>query len=132
MLQKQPPANVAVAVCGCATTDDKNRTAENAKIAEKKIPLRALRSPPLNVVDVIALPHALRRIVVLPEDLQQLPVADHLRIEHDEHDLVVPGHARADLAVRRVRCMTAGVPDRGAVDAAKLPEFPLGAPEAPH
>ena len=42
------------------------------------------------------------------------------------------GHARADLAIRRVRRVAGGVADRGRVDARQLPEFLLRAPEAAH
>ena len=51
--------------------------------------------------DVVALAHALRRVVVLPEDAQHLLVARLRGIEHDEHDLVVPGAAAAHLFVGR-------------------------------
>src|SRR6516165_2225989 len=35
--------------------------------------------------DVVALTHALRRVVVLPERLQQALIGDLLRIEHHQH-----------------------------------------------
>ena len=82
--------------------------------------------------DVVALAHALRRVVALPERAQDL-VARHLRgVEHDEHGLGVAGRAAADLLVGRVRRVAAGVADGGRVDAVELPEQPLGAPEAAH
>ena len=52
---------------------------------------------------VVALAHALRRVVALPEDLQQLAVGDLLGVEHHQHDLAVTGAAGADLLVGRVR-----------------------------
>src|SRR5207244_3484814 len=48
--------------------------------------------------DVVALPHALRRVVRLEEGADELFEADLLRIIDDEHDLVMAGHAAADLA----------------------------------
>ena len=42
---------------------------------------------------VVALSHALRRIVGLPEQLQQTIVICHLRIKNHQHDFVVPGLA---------------------------------------
>src|SRR6185295_881699 len=68
--------------------------------------------------DVVALAHPLRRIVALPEDLQELGIADDLRIEYHEHDFVVPRHASADFAIGRVRRRAAGIADGRAVDAA--------------
>src|SRR5499425_2932486 len=44
---------------------------------------------------VVALTHALRRVVALPEPRQKRLVADGLRIEHDAHHLVVARAARA-------------------------------------
>src|SRR4051812_20340221 len=53
--------------------------------------------------DVVALAHALGRIVILPEHLQEIVVRDPLRIEHDQDDFGMSGHARADFPVRRIR-----------------------------
>src|SRR5690606_28284737 len=69
-----------------------------------KIALRGFRHLPLRTVknidaravlrtDVIALPHALRRVVVFPKGLEQLSVAHLFRIENDEHRLAVAGAA---------------------------------------
>src|SRR5215207_5025797 len=41
--------------------------------------------------DVVALPHALRRVVALPEHLQQVLVGHLLRVEDHEHHFVVAG-----------------------------------------
>src|SRR3954453_2068609 len=79
--------------------------------------------------DVVPLPHALRRIVALPERLQQLVIRDLLRIEHHEHDLVVPGQPGAAFPIRRVLGLAARVAGGGRVDARQLPELLLGAPE---
>ena len=81
---------------------------------------------------VVALPHALRGIVVFPKRLEEILVADGLRIEHDEDRLVVPGHPAAHFAVGRVRRPPGGVANGGRVDARELPEFLLRAPEAAH
>ena len=81
---------------------------------------------------VVALAHALRRIVALPEGPEQLLVARHLRVEHHQHHLGVPGPSRADLPVRGVRGEAAGVADCGHRDPRELPEEALGAPEAAH
>src|SRR5207247_7734391 len=96
------------------------------------IVVRVVDARPVLRAGIVSLSHALRRIVTLPEHLQQIVVTDRLRIEHDEHDLVVTGHARADFTIRRVRRRSCGVSDRGAVHAAKLPELPLRAPETAH
>ena len=54
------------------------------------------------------------------------------RVEHDQHNLRVAGPAAADLLVGRVGGEAARVTDRGRVDARRLPEHALGAPEAAH
>src|SRR5262249_21116772 len=82
--------------------------------------------------DVVALAHALRRVVVLPEEPEDLLVARLPRVEADEHRLGVAGAARADLLVGWVRRVAAGVADSCRVDAGGLPEHALGTPEAAH
>src|SRR6185503_19440342 len=79
--------------------------------------------------DVVALAHALRRVMALPEDLEHLFVRRLLPVEGDEHDLGVTGRAGADLLVRRVARVAAGVAGRGRVHAVRLPEHALRAPE---
>src|SRR4029453_11199476 len=64
------------------------------------------------------------------EDAQQLGVAHLLRIEDDADHLGVPGLPGAHFAIGRVRRRSAGVSGRGRDDARRLPELPLGAPEA--
>src|SRR6476646_770470 len=76
--------------------------------------------------DVISLTHALRRVVVLPEELEQLLVARLLGVEDDQDGLGVAGGAGADLLVGGVRRLAAGVADRRRVDARGLPEDALG------
>src|SRR5262245_39901042 len=82
--------------------------------------------------NVVALPHPLGRIVILPEHFQQLLEPDLLRIEDDEHGLGVAGHARADFAISRIWCQTGRVADRCRIDAVELPELALRAPETAH
>src|SRR5262249_7618086 len=90
-----------------------------------RIAKRVDRAPILRA-DVVALAHALRRVVVLPERLQQTIVVDLLRVEHDEYHFGVTGAARANLFIGRVRRVAAGIADRCRVDAlAKLPELAL-------
>src|SRR4029078_11447278 len=79
---------------------------------------------------VIALTHALGRVVVLPEDLEELLVRDLRWIADDAQRLRMRGLARARLVVRRVRCRAALVPDRRRPDARLLPERLFLAPEA--
>src|SRR5581483_9574810 len=81
--------------------------------------------------DVVALPHALGRVVVLPEEAEDLLVARHLRVEDDEHGLGVAGAAGADLFIGGVRRVAARISDRGRVHAGGAPEDALGSPEAP-
>src|SRR5579863_7707070 len=85
---------------------------------------------PILGADVVPLPHALRRIVVLPKDLEQRLVAELRRVEHDEHDLGVPGAARTDFLIGRVLREAAGVADGRRVDAGRLPELPFRPPKA--
>ena len=88
---------------------------------------------PVLRADIIALPVALRRIVVLPEQPQQRAIRDARGIEHDEDDLVMPRPPGANLVVSRVRRQSTRVSDARHDDAvAKLPELALDAPEAPH
>ena len=80
--------------------------------------------------DVVALAHALGRVVGLPEGLEQLLVGDPRRVVGDEDDLGVTGPAGADLLVGRVRRVATGVADGRRHDARELPEILLVAPEA--
>src|SRR5450759_1329980 len=86
--------------------------------------------------DVVALAHALRRVVALPERLEQRLVGNLFRVVDHQHHLIVAGASRADFLVGRTGRQSAGIADGGDLDArisrpfAKLPEFALGAPEA--
>src|SRR5215472_13564837 len=77
---------------------------------------------PVLGADVIALPHALGGVVRLPEIPEQLGVADLRRIEHHAHGLRVPGTARADLLICRVRGESSLIADCGRDDSGDLPE----------
>src|SRR5581483_715114 len=80
--------------------------------------------------DVVALAHALGRIVLLEEGPQEVYITQAPRVEGDEHRLGVAGPARAHLLVGRVRRVAALVADGRRVDAVEAPEQALGAPEA--
>ena len=80
--------------------------------------------------DVVALAHALGRVVDLEEPLHQVGVGDDGGVEDDPDGLGVAGPAGAHLFVRRVRGVAAGVADGGRVDPGDLPVDLLGAPEA--
>ena len=58
---------------------------------------------PVLSADVIALTIALRWVVTRPEHSQKLLVADFAGIENNPNYFIVPGLARAHLAVRGVR-----------------------------
>src|SRR5260370_9603735 len=81
--------------------------------------------------NVVALTHALRRVVTFPKRLQELLVRDFLRIESHQHRFGMTGAARTDLLVSGVFGTTAGVAHGGSIDtvAAGFPEFTLRAPE---
>src|SRR5262249_19150196 len=83
------------------------------------------------IADVRALPVELRRVVQLPERVQQLVVGHLLGVELDEHGLGVAGRVAADLLIRRWVRAPARVPDGRLDRAGNLPEAPLAAPEAP-
>src|SRR5262249_16741940 len=101
-----------------------------------RLPLRGVEHVDAGAVlraDVVALTHALRRIVVLPEGLQQAFIGDLARIVDHHHHLIVAGAPGADLLVGRIGRVTGRIARRSDVDAlTQLPEFALGAPEAAH
>src|SRR5258705_11372685 len=79
--------------------------------------------------DIVALAHALRRVVIFPERLQELLVGDLLRIEHDQHHFGMTGAARTDLFVARIERMSAAIADGGRMDTfTAFPETALTAP----
>src|SRR5206468_6517252 len=75
--------------------------------------------------DVVSLPHALGRVVVLPEEAQDLVVAGLRGVEDDEDDLGVARPTGAGLLVGRVRREAARIAHRGRIDAGRLPEDAL-------
>ena len=79
--------------------------------------------------DVVALAHALGRIVALPEDLEKGLVGDPRGIVDHPHHLVVAGGAATDLAIRRVGGFPGGISHRGRDHPFGLPELLLRAPE---
>src|SRR5947207_9140489 len=81
---------------------------------------------------IVALAHALRRVVAFPENPEQLVVAHDLRVKDHQHHFGVVGQSRAHFIVGRVLRLAAGVADCGRVHAGGLPEQALGAPEAAH
>ena len=81
---------------------------------------------------VVALAHALGRIVVFPEHLEQLLEAHLGRVERNQHYFGVAGAAAACLFVGGVGRVAAGVTNRGAEHLGHLPELALGAPETTH
>src|SRR3569623_964745 len=80
--------------------------------------------------DIIALAHALSRIVRLPEQCQQIPVVEHGGIVNHPHHFIVPSEAAAYLPISGVGGEAAGIADQAAVDARHLPEQALRTPEA--
>mmetsp|Transcript_40954 Transcript_40954/g.119634 ORF Transcript_40954/g.119634 Transcript_40954/m.119634 type:complete len:294 (-) Transcript_40954:360-1241(-) len=81
---------------------------------------------------VVALAHARRRVVRLPEPPQDVDERDLGRVVHHAHALRVAGAAGARLLVRRVGREARTVADGGGVDAAagQAPDTLLRAPEA--
>ncbi len=79
---------------------------------------------------VVALAHALGRVVRLPEHPEQVLVRHEGRVEDHPDRLGVAGPTRTDLFVGRVGRVTTRVADRGGQHPGQLPELPLGAPEA--
>ncbi|MOA05415.1 hypothetical protein D3C78_1250130 [compost metagenome] len=78
---------------------------------------------------VVALTHALGRVVGLPEHLEQGFEAGLARIEDHPHHLGMSGQPGAHLLVARVGREAAGVARRRHPYARLLPQAPLGAPE---
>src|SRR5690606_11630456 len=69
-------------------------------------------------------------VVRLPEDLEQRLVGQALRVERDQDQLGVAGEPGAHFLVGRIGRAAAAVADGRGVDARRLPEPALGAPEA--
>src|SRR6266403_3056934 len=71
-----------------------------------------------------------RRIMIRPENLQQLFVADFGRIKLYLHDLSVPRFVGADIFVGGVRLCSSGVSDCGRDYALQVAKRLLDSPEA--
>src|SRR5690348_8033643 len=80
--------------------------------------------------DVRPLPVQLRRIVHLPEQVEQLLIGNLLWIELHFDSFGVSRGVRANFLVIRIRRVPAGVTHRRRTDALHLPERVLDAPEA--
>jgi hypothetical protein len=78
---------------------------------------------------VRALAVQLRGIVIFPENLEQIFVANLGGIELDFHSLGVTGAVGADIFVGRIVHLSAGVADTGGDDARNLAEGGLDSPE---
>ena len=79
---------------------------------------------------IVALAHALRRIVRLEEYFEQSVVGDLPGVIDDHHRLGMSGAARADFLVGGIGRRAADVADRGHPYAGKLPERALRSPVA--
>src|SRR5690606_8463791 len=93
---------------------------------------RPVHGRPVLRADVVALAEALRRVVALPEDLEELLLGDLRGVVRDERRLGVPRARGARLLVGGVRRRAAHVADGGAHHTGDLPEDLLGAPETAH
>ena len=82
--------------------------------------------------DVVALAHALRRVVSFEEGGQQRLITHDRRIEDHQHHFGVPSAATADLVVGGVRREAPGVANCSCVHARQRPELALGTPETAH
>src|ERR1019366_1881315 len=81
--------------------------------------------------EVVALTEALRRIVVLPERLEQ-QFRRGTRAVRDEHRLGVSRATATHLLVCRIGGVAPHVSDRGGHHAGQLPEDAFGTPETTH
>jgi hypothetical protein len=78
---------------------------------------------------ILTLPVQGRRIVTLPEDIEQRVVGNDRGIELDPYDFSVPCRVGTDLRVRWAVATSASVPDFRLLDAANLPKDVLDAPK---
>src|SRR5690606_9254067 len=79
--------------------------------------------------DVVALTHALSRVVNLPEQLEQFLVGNFLWVEYHQHGFRMAGQAGTDFFVGRVGRNSAGIAHGRRPDARLLPETSFRAPE---
>mmetsp|Transcript_38541 Transcript_38541/g.88372 ORF Transcript_38541/g.88372 Transcript_38541/m.88372 type:complete len:311 (-) Transcript_38541:4-936(-) len=100
----------------------------------KKLPLLIVKPVEPGAVlraTVITLPHALSRVVSLPEPTKDVHERDLGGVVDNLNSLCVSSHARAHLFIRRVRSVARRIPDGGGVYATtrQPPYALLGAPE---
>src|SRR5581483_1457285 len=82
------------------------------------------------LAEIRTLPVELRRVVNLPESVEQLLVAHLLGIERDFHHLGVPGRVGTNFLVTGVLCLPAHVARNGINHPRDLAERRLNTPEA--
>src|SRR5687768_18366053 len=80
--------------------------------------------------DIVPLPIGRRRVVNREKNAQQLAKPDHGRVERDPHDLRMTGVAVADLLVRRIDHLAAGIARFDGLDPLQAVEYRLETPEA--
>ena len=116
----------AVAVCGEFGVVGGNHLARGGFLrSAREIDGRAVLR-----ADIIALAHALGRVMALKEQFHEVRESDFGGVEDDLDDLGMAGAAGADFFIGRVRGDAASIADTGQPDALGLPEDALGAPEA--
>jgi uncharacterized protein len=76
-----------------------------------------------------ALPVERRRVVIAPEDIEQVVIADHVRIEGDFDNLGMAGAIRADVFVRRILGGSAHVADLGRLHSSQAAKRSFHAPK---
>src|SRR5690606_25856330 len=86
----------------------------------------------IGCANIVALAHALRRVMALPEHLEKIPIAYHFRVEHDHDRLGMTGQSSACFRVGRIGCYAALIPCRSEPHTRNLPEQALDAPETAH
>src|ERR1700722_5351409 len=81
------------------------------------------------VADVRPLPVQRGRIVIIPEDFEQVVIADDLRIEGDLDHFGVAGAIRADIYIGGVVELPAGIADGSGFNARQASERGFDAPK---
>jgi hypothetical protein len=79
---------------------------------------------------IVALAHALRRVVRFPEHLEEVAIGHHVGLKDHHHRLGMAGHAAAHLLIGGIGRDPSHVAHRGDPNARNLPEPSLGAPVA--
>ena len=81
---------------------------------------------------IIALAHALSRIMTLPKDLQQGLISHNRRVKYHPHHLIMPSFAGADLFISRIGRIASRIAHHGHPDPLNPPKHPLHTPKASH